>query len=58
MIKLQTDTGPTMASISDMDALKNYMPYNKLKLYPTSIVGIGKGHITQVCFQVAKYFFK
>ena len=39
MIKLQTDTGPTMASISDMDALKNYIPHNKLKLYPTPMVG-------------------
>ena len=47
-----------MTSTSYTVALKNYMPYNKLKLYPTPMVGIGKGHITQECFQVALYFFK
>jgi hypothetical protein len=34
-----------MTSASDMDALKNHMPYDKLKLYPTPMVGIGRGPV-------------
>jgi len=34
------------------------MPYNKLKLFPTPMVGMGKGHNTQECFQVANIFLK
>ena len=48
MIRIYSDAGPSMTSKSDIDAIKNYMSYNKLKLYPTPMVGIGKGHYSRV----------